>query len=277
MAPPELPAWARIILIVFTTLSFLPQLHKLIASSDSSSISPYYVLSNLLLATNHFTIYLAFCVSDPSGGGVVVHNPPSTADFLNLTQVFVVWLLFSLVFVLTLTYLPSDDRPAKRNVVSIYIAFLLISLIPQVYDIIAGFNGLAHSDREWLLVFFVAGHLAIVNPVLTIFAIVSARIQVRKIKRGTAVTGFSTPGLATQIITFAVVAVSWIWRVLYGDAPRFVDNAALDWYAKFGWPVVGNTVFANVHFMILWVIARRGRGGTDSVQGSEGETEPLLS
>ncbi|KAL2802563.1 hypothetical protein BJX63DRAFT_106893 [Aspergillus granulosus] len=98
MAPPELPAWARIILIVFTTLSFLPQLHKLIASRDSSGVSPYYVLSNLLLATNHFTIYLAFCVNDPSGGGVVVHNSPNTADFLNLTHVFVVWLLFSLVY-----------------------------------------------------------------------------------------------------------------------------------------------------------------------------------
>ncbi|KAL5341920.1 hypothetical protein BJX70DRAFT_405312 [Aspergillus crustosus] len=249
MAHPELPVWARITLTIFTALSFLPRLHKLFTSKKSSGISPYYVLSNLLLATNHSTIYLAL------------------SDFLNLTLLFIVWLLFFLLFIVTLSYLPPADQPAKRTVVSIYIGFLLISLILQVYDILGGFNDIAHSERDWLLVFFIAGHIAIVNPVLTLCALVSAAYQSRRILRGpTVVNEFSVSGLAAQSVVFALVA-----------SPRFVDNAVLDWYVKFGWPVVENAVFAIVHFVILCVVVRRSWGGTHPCLIQRGETEPLLS
>ncbi|KAL4732801.1 hypothetical protein BDV11DRAFT_201336 [Aspergillus similis] len=96
MAFPELPMWRRIVLAIFVTISFLPQLHNIFTSRDSSGISPYYVLINLLLATHYFTIYFALCVNDPSGGGVIVHSPPNTADVVNLTDLFVAWVLFLL-------------------------------------------------------------------------------------------------------------------------------------------------------------------------------------
>ncbi|KAL4928059.1 uncharacterized protein BDV17DRAFT_104301 [Aspergillus undulatus] len=275
MAPCELPEWPRIILTIFTVLSFLPQLYKVSSSRDSSGISPYYVLSNVLLATHHFSIYFALCVNEPSGGGVVVHNPPNTADLLNLTHLFVAWLLFLLLFVLTLLYLSTDDLPQRGIVALIYIGFLMISVIPQFYEAIGGFDDLAKSELEWRLLFFVAGHLLIVNPVLTIVALVSAGLQARRILQGPIHSSLSVPGLAGQAAVFAVLAVSWVWRVVYGGSPRFpADNAVLDWYFKFGWPVVGIAVFAIVQFVLLWVVIQRQRSVT--VPFEERETEPLL-
>ncbi|KAL4746635.1 hypothetical protein BDW72DRAFT_197483 [Aspergillus terricola var. indicus] len=117
------------------------------------------------------------------------------------------------LFALTLFYLPAEGLGQRGIAISIYIGFLMRSVIPQFYDALGGFDGLAKSEREWLLVFFVAGHLARVNPVLTVLALLSAAFQARRILQGPVANKFSAPSLAAQAIIFALVAVSWVWRV----------------------------------------------------------------
>ncbi|KAL4815689.1 hypothetical protein BDW67DRAFT_185411 [Aspergillus spinulosporus] len=223
---------------------------------------------NKPVATHHFTVYFTLCVNDPSGGGVVVHSPPNTADFLNLTHVFVAWVCPHLF------YLPTEDLGQRRIVVYIYIGFLMIFVILQFYDALGGFNSLATSERDWLFLFFVVGHLVGVNPVLTVLALLSTAFQARRILHGPVTNAFSVPSLAAQGVTFALVAVSWVWRVCYDGSPRFVENPVLDWYFKFGWPLAGNAVFAIAQIALLYAVIQRQRSATGLSGGRE--TEPLL-
>ena len=62
-------------------------------------------------------------------------------------------------FALTLHYLPNDNRVHKYTAVAIYITFLLISVIPEFIDIIAGDPHDTSSDRELLLAWFIIPHI----------------------------------------------------------------------------------------------------------------------
>ncbi|KAL4768639.1 hypothetical protein BDW60DRAFT_196935 [Aspergillus nidulans var. acristatus] len=60
----------------------------------------------------------------------------------------------------------------------------MMSVTPQFYDALGGFNGLATSERDSLLVFLVVGHLVEVDPVLTVLALLSTAFQARRILQG---------------------------------------------------------------------------------------------
>lgn len=78
--------------------SFLPQLQRLWLRRDSSGISLAYVLFNLMVATELFTIDLAILTS-VDGGDIFVHSPASVGDWLNLAQFGTVWVMWALVYV----------------------------------------------------------------------------------------------------------------------------------------------------------------------------------
>jgi hypothetical protein len=75
-------------------LSFLPQLHRIWLGKDCSGISPYYVLLNLLSATEQFTIMFFNLVNRSNDTARNNGRLYDTGDWLNLGQVTVVWILF---------------------------------------------------------------------------------------------------------------------------------------------------------------------------------------
>jgi uncharacterized protein with PQ loop repeat len=88
------------ILLILSFLSFLPQLHLLWSKRDSSGISPYYILFNLLSATSQLTISFYGVVNAIEPSDVFVHNPVDAGDWLNLIHFAVVWGLWVIMFVL---------------------------------------------------------------------------------------------------------------------------------------------------------------------------------
>lgn len=86
------------VLLVLSFASFLPQLQLLWLRRDSSGISLYYVLFNLIIATELFTIDLAMLTS-VDGGDIFVHSPASTGDWLNLAQFGTVCIMWTLMYV----------------------------------------------------------------------------------------------------------------------------------------------------------------------------------
>lgn len=81
------------ILCFLTFLSFLPQLRRILAKKDSTGISLYYLLYNLISATEQFTLGFYFVISDSLSREVFVHYPVNTGDWLNMAQLTVVWLM----------------------------------------------------------------------------------------------------------------------------------------------------------------------------------------
>lgn len=62
---------------------------------DSSGISLYYILFNLLVATEILALDLSFLTME-GGTDMFIHNPPSVGDWLNLAQFAIVcglWVL----------------------------------------------------------------------------------------------------------------------------------------------------------------------------------------
>lgn len=84
------------VLLVLSFASFLPQLQLLWLRRDSSGISLYYVLFNLIVATELFTIDLAMLTS-VDGGDIFVHSPATAGDWLNLAQFGTVWVMWTLM------------------------------------------------------------------------------------------------------------------------------------------------------------------------------------
>jgi hypothetical protein len=92
------------ILLVATILSFVPQLRLLLLRRDSSGLSLYYVLFNLVVSTELFTMAFFWVVNanvvDPrSGSEVFARRPPNTGDWINLAQLTAVWVLWFLTYV----------------------------------------------------------------------------------------------------------------------------------------------------------------------------------
>lgn len=80
------------ILSVFSLVSFLPELRDIWVRKDSTGISLYYVLFNLISATEQFT--LGFFLLFTNDSDVFIHDPINTGDWLNLAQLTVAWLMF---------------------------------------------------------------------------------------------------------------------------------------------------------------------------------------
>ncbi len=87
-----------------TILSFVPQLRLLFLRRDSSGLSLYYVLFNLIVSTELFTMAFFWVVNanvpDPrSGSEVFARRPANTGDWINLAQLTAVWVLWLLTYV----------------------------------------------------------------------------------------------------------------------------------------------------------------------------------
>lgn len=80
-------------------MSFLPQIRKLLLRRNSSGISLYYVLFNVMVATQILTIDLGLLMS-VEGSDVFITDPISPGDWFNFAQFGIVWALWVLMYVL---------------------------------------------------------------------------------------------------------------------------------------------------------------------------------
>jgi uncharacterized protein with PQ loop repeat len=94
------PKWIDTIssgLLLLSVVSFLPQIQLLYTRKESPGISLFYVLFNLIVATELFT-FSFFCIAnhrfEEHLPHVFVHDPPEIGDFINLAQFALVWVLW---------------------------------------------------------------------------------------------------------------------------------------------------------------------------------------
>ena len=86
-------------LLLLTFISFLPQLWLLWVRKDSSGLSLYYALWNLIVATELFTLSFLLVVNYAGDGSLgtpdlFVHSPLNVGDRINLAQFTLVWALW---------------------------------------------------------------------------------------------------------------------------------------------------------------------------------------
>ncbi|KAF6804127.1 hypothetical protein CSOJ01_10391, partial [Colletotrichum sojae] len=155
----------------------------------------------------------------------------------------------------------SQRRDARLFASGAYGFYMLVSLVPAV--IFAIYPG-PRRERD----IFLLAHSLILLPTSTLLLIFGAATQTREIlrRRRSGPGGLSLPGLAAQAVVFALVAISWVFRVRYPPYAPSWDG----WYRLVGWPVVGNGAFAFVQGVLLWVAIRHEN------EDPGPESQPLL-
>ncbi|KAH7380164.1 hypothetical protein BKA66DRAFT_571239 [Pyrenochaeta sp. MPI-SDFR-AT-0127] len=272
MSVPNVPNWIRIILVIASVLSFAPQLNRTISRRNSTGISTRYVLLNLISTTEQFALTFYFIVNHFDAPDFFVRSPKNAGDWINLVQMSVVLILWLTFFVVCL-YLPSEHRDCSVKVaVGIYVAFLLISVVPVFADAIKPGS---HEERQWTLALFFGIHSLFLSWIITALNVAAIYYQVRETLSQPQNTALSRVGLATQAIIFGILAISWIGRVRFpfeGFAERFWGLLST-WYELVGWAAVDTGVFALGQAFILWKVSRQAVLGSGAFHG---ETEPLL-
>ncbi|KAI9371765.1 hypothetical protein BJX61DRAFT_510353 [Aspergillus egyptiacus] len=293
-----LPNSLRIILLILTLVSFLPQLRLIWTRKDASGIALSYVLFNLIAATEQFAVDYGFAALVSPSDGVFVHNPVNFGDWLNLAQTVFLWMLFLVYFTLCL-YFPSDSNfTHKRLMLGIYIAYLLIAIIPLF--LCAFLLRLDHSEtawREWPVVIAFTPHTLWLSYIGTILALVAVYRQARVILQDDPSASPSLPvglsqgqldpqntslsllGLAIQSLLFCVLAIAWVFRVSF---PALPDGASWwnfsivkVWYEWVGSVAVDNAIFGiGQGILLLLLLWRERRSGGETHLGTE--REPLL-
>ncbi|OHF03004.1 ATP synthase F0 [Colletotrichum orchidophilum] len=271
MAPNILPNSSRFILSILSVVSYLPQCHRLREQGHCDGLSLYYVLFNLLSATEQVTIGFFLNVNNDGSlrPDVFVNTPATAGDWFNLGQLVVVWLCSLYLFILCFRYSSANpDRIGHRQaVMTISTLFLLFSVVPVLID--ACQPPSRSEPRRWAQDIFALVHYLLFIPMSTAMTILAVIPQVREIRsrRGNA-GALSLPGLTVQCVVFALVAISWVFRVKYPPySPSWVE-----WYRLIGWPVVNDGLAGCVRGLLLVVALRDGMDeGWESVEG-----RPLL-
>lgn len=84
------------LLLGLSIISFLPQLQLLWTTKNSSGLSLCYLLFNLICATEQFLLAFLYNNNPEAEPNMFVESPGSLGDWLNLIQITVIWILFSL-------------------------------------------------------------------------------------------------------------------------------------------------------------------------------------
>ena len=112
-----------------------------------------------------------------------------------------------------------------------------------------------------------------INPVVTLAGLSSLAVEAHEIQSRHSPGALSVIGLAVQAGVFALVGISWCFRLRVGgdnwDYP--IVQALISWYQVVGWAAVNNFVFAIVQVALLGIALRRGRASPNHE-----ETAPLL-
>jgi len=84
------------ILLILTIGSFAPQILRIRGTQSIKGISPFYILWNLISATEQITVYFFLLVNeyDPTAETIFLHFPISAGDWFSLCHCAVVTFLF---------------------------------------------------------------------------------------------------------------------------------------------------------------------------------------
>ena len=147
-----------------------------------------------------------------------------------------------------------------------YAFHLLISVVPLFAD---AYTAGPDYDmgRSWNLAYFSMGHV-LLTPAFT--ALAAAALWPQALAIGLDTRALSPEGLAAQTILFALLALSWPWRLW---VPTDLGRINGTWYQLVGFVPVDHAVFATVQAVLLWIAVRRRQHG--ETIGREGES--LLS
>ncbi|KAF9880081.1 hypothetical protein CkaCkLH20_02035 [Colletotrichum karsti] len=272
MVPNILPDWARVALTAVTVVSYLPQYHRILEQGDSEGLSLYYVLFNLISATEQLTVGFFLNVNNTGSPreDVFVNNPATAGDWFNLAQLAIVWICSLVLLILCFRYSATDGRRLTRDITSAtYIFVLSISLVPVVFD--AANPDPRSEPRRWAQEIFLFAHYLFFLPLSSILILAAVIPQIRMTRKRGSPGALSLPGLAGQAVVFAILAISWMIRVKY---PPYLPSWD-EWYRLTGWPVVNNGFFALGQLLLLWIATRGYGGDADSIASAE--TQPLLS
>ncbi|KAF3770638.1 hypothetical protein M406DRAFT_232898, partial [Cryphonectria parasitica EP155] len=226
------------ILLIASLASFGPQAHRILSYKTCVRIAPFYLLLNLVSATEQFALGLHIIVVSDPGTQWIIKSPPDVGDYLNTLQFAAVWLEGKTSFALFLWY-PPRQLGTKVTVVTLYLLFLCISIIPVIFEATLpaqGLNG-PENDRRWFAAMFIGIHTLFLAPVITVLSRTGA---------------LSPHGLALQAMVFLVAALYWPFRFhmpLHGIPWGY-------WYQTIGWAAVDNALFVLVQ-AVLWYVASR--------------------
>ncbi|KAK0660439.1 hypothetical protein QBC41DRAFT_330939 [Cercophora samala] len=261
----EVPNWLRVVFLILSLLSFQPQIARLYHRRDSAGISLYYVLFNLIIATELFSISFFHIANNRYGGtDSFVHDPPSFGDLLNLAQFTVVWMAWVIILALCIIYShTTSNQPNPSLIISIYISFLLISIIPLFTD--ALFADTTDPYHKWTLGFFSAVHMLFINPGVFLLSFLAIGAQAKEIlhrhHNNEGVGALSLPGLAVQTLLFALLAVTWSGRLVFhwDNVPvesRINWSVFVFWFQSVGFVLFDYGVFAIGQGVLLSLALR---------------------
>lgn len=291
------------LLLAASLASFLPQLGVLLVRRDSSGMSPFYVLSNLLCATEQLAVIFLSAVITPDEP-LIVHSPLTLGDWINLGHTAAVWvlwlvmyvhssppllprLLLALVsrltmvrrrrprFVLSLSFLPGHGG-SRAAAAAICCVHLLVSVVPQFVDVLLlpdPKQGV-YINLDLIQILF-WGHILLVLPATTVMRILGVWLQARELVSHP--PGLPSPlskaSLRLQAVVFAAVAVSWLAR-LPSHADSFLgDSLSL---TLIYWFAINDGILAAGQARLLWLVGGRRTESTADIAATSEETEPLL-
>ncbi|KAF2490875.1 hypothetical protein BU16DRAFT_565808 [Lophium mytilinum] len=246
------------ILLLLTSLTYLPQYHRIIRTRSSTGISLPYLLCTSVAATSHLTVILFFSfnglTSDPEDNAHLF-----ILSYLNIAQFAIVFVCSSALLLLALFVSPAEDPDPAVSKVAVfmaYLTYLLFSLVPTIAAISFAHTELHHHDlmssRDVFESFFFGFHAVILNPLTTLLLLYSFFPQwrvIKKVQDGEGeVSTLCSATLVSQSIVFAVLAVSWVWR-----ASGSKTESVWRWFVESGWTVVDAAAFAVVQGG-LWLV-----------------------
>ncbi|CAG9941599.1 unnamed protein product [Clonostachys rosea f. rosea IK726] len=259
--------------------SFIPQVRRLRRKRDSSGVSLTYVLFNLINATEQFAFTTFLTVNDL--GGLLVGNPHSRGDQINLVQFAGVFFLWSLIFVSSVRF-PSNDnlRGLKLAICpTIFILYLLFAVVPlflQRATLSPGAPGDAPYEG-WIVSWAVLIHQSYLFPLTSILCLASLIPQMHLIHSRRRRGSLSFKGLGIQGTVFSIEAVGWVGRLAFPwddfkGQPKL--NVLILWYQRVGWIPINYAFMALVQKALFWILILHRLHGNG--RSRERERRPLL-
>jgi hypothetical protein len=155
-------------------------------------------------------------------------------------------------------YLPPS-RPGEKVIVTIaYLIFFIISLGAVI--LLAATIATSAKRDGWLPLLFGGPHLLYINPIITVAGIFSLLAQVTQMGPNISRSALSTDGLVAQAILFAIIGISWVFRLVppgeFYDRRDSWTNWNM-WFELVGWAVLDNLIFAFVQAAVFCIAWRR--------------------
>lgn len=171
-----------------------------------------------------------------------------------------------------LYFAASSALRTTKLVASIYAIFFLLSaglVAFSLYIVLSTENPSDSSDVRLGLFLSMLPYLC-VTPVVTILLVSALPLQARETKAQP--DALSMASLAAQAAVFAMVAVSWMYRVIYEKGEESYPGLEMRWYLIYGFPAVNSGSFAVIQFVLLYLAKKHERRATPTSVNAEEES-----